>query len=99
MSLQQRRQSAPSHACFSASQFRVCLSRRMSLTPAHERMMHTPLYSHTDQGICAGPSRWGTAPSCVSGSIGGACFTRLGNSTPHGPSPVVLPSIYGTEAR
>eukprot|EP00966_Prymnesium_polylepis_P308871 7137336-Prymnesium_polylepis.1 len=33
-------------------------------------MMHTPLYSPTDQGICAGLSRWGIAPSCVSGSIG-----------------------------
>eukprot|EP00966_Prymnesium_polylepis_P051450 1190685-Prymnesium_polylepis.1 len=29
-------------------------------------MMHTPLYSPTDQGICAGLSRWDTAPSCVS---------------------------------
>eukprot|EP00966_Prymnesium_polylepis_P064173 1487875-Prymnesium_polylepis.1 len=32
-------------------------------------MMHTPWYSPTDQGICAGLSRWGPAPSCVSGSM------------------------------
>jgi hypothetical protein len=32
-------------------------------------MMHTPLCSPTDQGTCAGLSRWGTAPSCVSGRV------------------------------
>eukprot|EP00966_Prymnesium_polylepis_P218274 5052253-Prymnesium_polylepis.1 len=32
-------------------------------------MMHTPLCSPTDQGRCADLSRWGTVPSCVSGSI------------------------------
>eukprot|EP00966_Prymnesium_polylepis_P065154 1512298-Prymnesium_polylepis.1 len=31
--------------------------------------MHTPLCSPTDQGTCAGLSRRGTAPSCVSGSM------------------------------
>eukprot|EP00966_Prymnesium_polylepis_P302288 6984114-Prymnesium_polylepis.1 len=30
---------------------------------------HTHTQSPTDQGILAGLSRWGTAPSCVSGSI------------------------------
>eukprot|EP00966_Prymnesium_polylepis_P187845 4354834-Prymnesium_polylepis.2 len=34
----------------------------------NEPFMHTPLCSPTDQGTCAGLSRWGTAPSCVSGS-------------------------------
>eukprot|EP00966_Prymnesium_polylepis_P096360 2233042-Prymnesium_polylepis.1 len=32
-------------------------------------MMHTLLCSPTDHGTCAGLSRWGTAPSCVSGSM------------------------------
>eukprot|EP00966_Prymnesium_polylepis_P189995 4402692-Prymnesium_polylepis.1 len=39
-------------------------------------MMHTPLCSPTDQGMCASLSRWGTVPSCVSGSIGGAVVTE-----------------------
>eukprot|EP00966_Prymnesium_polylepis_P175173 4053392-Prymnesium_polylepis.1 len=43
-------------------------------------MVHTPLYSPTDQGICAGLSLWGTAPSCVSGSI-----TRASTTPPFSP--------------
>eukprot|EP00966_Prymnesium_polylepis_P136250 3148252-Prymnesium_polylepis.2 len=37
-------------------------------------MMHTPLYSPTDEGICAGLCRWSTAPSCVSGSTSSLAY-------------------------
>eukprot|EP00966_Prymnesium_polylepis_P039860 925352-Prymnesium_polylepis.1 len=45
-------------------------------------MMHrTPLCSPTDQGTCAGLSRWGTEPSCVSGSITCTAEARGGRQT------------------
>eukprot|EP00966_Prymnesium_polylepis_P016684 384566-Prymnesium_polylepis.2 len=36
---------------------------------ANEHDAHAHVHSPIDQGICAGLSRWGTAPSCVSGVV------------------------------
>ena len=51
--------------------FSIPVTRRHGAHTAHERMMHTTLYSHSGQGIRAGLSRWGTTclPACLLVSI------------------------------
>eukprot|EP00966_Prymnesium_polylepis_P288863 6672449-Prymnesium_polylepis.1 len=47
--------------------FERCLSG--SRVTRHSHLARACRVSPTDQGTCAGLSRWGTVPSCVSGSL------------------------------